>query len=117
MDLPPDFRDLLEVLGAAGVEYAVIGGYAVAFHRRPRATKDLDILISGEGDNLARTAQALATFGPKARSNRSRRAAQTCAREGSDRRYRVRLESLSAGRSRQWHEARHPLEARASRHT
>lgn len=39
MKLPPDFRDLLEEFASAGVEFLVIGGYALAFHARPRATK------------------------------------------------------------------------------
>lgn len=43
MDLHPDFRDLLEELAHSAVEFLVVGGYAVAFHGRPRATKDIDI--------------------------------------------------------------------------
>ena len=42
MDLPLDFRELLEEFAREGVEYLIVGGYAVAFHARPRATKDLD---------------------------------------------------------------------------
>jgi len=37
----PDFRDLLFELNAADARYLIVGGYAVAFHGRPRFTKDL----------------------------------------------------------------------------
>ncbi len=63
MKLPPDFRDLLEEFGSAGVEYVLVGGYAFGFHARPRATKDLDILLLGEDANLERAADALARYG------------------------------------------------------
>ena len=63
MDLPPDFRDLLEELGRAEAEHVLVGGYAVAFHGRPRATKDIDIVLRGDAENLARAATALTAFG------------------------------------------------------
>jgi predicted nucleotidyltransferase len=63
VDLPRDFKDLLEAFGRAEVEYAIVGGYAVAFHGRVRATKDVDILLGGEPSNLERAAVALADFG------------------------------------------------------
>lgn len=63
MKLPPDFRDLLEEFDRAGVECLVIGGYAFAFHARPRATKDLDVLIEGSEQNRGRAADALERYG------------------------------------------------------
>lgn len=63
MDLPPDFRDLLEELARDAVEFLLVGGYAVAFHGRPRATKDIDIFLEGSRENLARAAKALTRFG------------------------------------------------------
>lgn len=63
MDLHPDFRDLLAEFVRCGVEFAIIGGYAVGHHARPRATKDLDLLVSGAPGNLARVAEALEAFG------------------------------------------------------
>jgi hypothetical protein len=63
MDLHPDFKDLLAEFARFEVNYALLGGYAVGFHAKPRATKDLDLLISGAGENLARVAAALAAFG------------------------------------------------------
>jgi len=41
-----DFKELLSALNAHRVRYLIVGGYAVSFHAEPRATKDLDILIS-----------------------------------------------------------------------
>jgi hypothetical protein len=66
MDLHPDFRDLLVEFARFEVSYALLGGYAVGYHGKPRATKDLDLLISAAGDNLNRVASALASFGAPA---------------------------------------------------
>ncbi len=66
MDLHPDFRDLLAELARSKVSYAVLGGYAVSYHAKARATDDLDLLLSGLNDNLQRAADALAAFGVSA---------------------------------------------------
>lgn len=63
MDLPPDFRDLFSELEREAVEYILVGGWAVAFHGRPRATKDIDFVLRGTPENLERAARALARFG------------------------------------------------------
>jgi len=63
MDLPKDFRDMLIELADAGAEFAVVGGYAVAFHGHPRATKDMDILVRPSASNARRVYAALAAFG------------------------------------------------------
>ncbi len=63
MNLPPDFKELLEEFDRDAVEFVLIGGYAVAFHGRPRATKDIDLVVLGTADNLARAATALRRFG------------------------------------------------------
>ena len=63
MDLHPDFRDLLAEFVRCEVRFVLLGGYAVAHHGRPRATKDMDLLVSGAPDNLARVAKALDAFG------------------------------------------------------
>ena len=61
--LPPDFRELLEEFARDAVEFLLVGGYAVAFHGRPRSTKDIDILLAGSSENLRRVAAALTRFG------------------------------------------------------
>jgi len=63
MRLPRDFADLLAAFDAAHVRYLVIGGYAVGAHHVPRFTKDIDLLLDSAPDNMARSAEALTTFG------------------------------------------------------
>jgi hypothetical protein len=63
MALNPDFSDLFAAFNAAGVEYLVVGGYAVAFHAQPRFTKDLDVWINRLGANPERVMSALQAFG------------------------------------------------------
>jgi len=63
IELAQDFRDLLVAFHDAGAEFVVVGGYAVAFHGHPRATKDLDVLVRAVPDNAARVYRALAAFG------------------------------------------------------
>ena len=63
MALHPDYRDILAAFAAHGVEYLVVGGYAVGFHGTPRFTKDLDLWIRPTTDNLGRVRDALVSFG------------------------------------------------------
>jgi hypothetical protein len=51
--------ELIGALNGAQVEFIVIGGFAVAAHGFPRATKDVDIVPSPEAENLARLAAVL----------------------------------------------------------
>jgi len=41
----------------------VVGGYAVSFHSRPRATGALDLWVEPTAANAARVSRALRTFG------------------------------------------------------
>jgi hypothetical protein len=59
----PDFKDLLSALNAHRVRYLIVGGYAVGFHAQPRATRDLDILISADAVNGGALYAALVQFG------------------------------------------------------
>lgn len=61
--LNPDFRDILSSLNRAGVDYIVVGAFALAFHGRPRATGDIDIFLRNSPDNAERVMAALADFG------------------------------------------------------
>jgi hypothetical protein len=58
-----DFKELLSAFNAQRVRYLVVGGYAVSFHAQPRATKDLDLLISADTENSKAVYAALAQFG------------------------------------------------------
>jgi hypothetical protein len=59
----PDFVDLLPAFVAADVRFLIVGAYALALHRRPRATGDLDIWIDATPDNPPRVMDALTAFG------------------------------------------------------
>jgi hypothetical protein len=63
IDLNPDFIDLLLELRHSQAEFVIVGGYAVAVHGHPRATKDLDIFVRPTSENATRVFQALARFG------------------------------------------------------
>lgn len=61
--LPPDFKEFLRLLNSHGVEYLLVGGYAVGYYGYPRATADMDIWVSTEPSNVEKVVQALAAFG------------------------------------------------------
>ena len=61
--LPDDFKEFLRLLNAHGVEYLLIGGYAVGYHGYPRATNDMDIWIAIHPDNAERMVAVLHAFG------------------------------------------------------
>jgi len=61
-----NFRDLLIALSDAEARFMVVGGYAVAVHGRPRATKDLDVWVEPTLENAHRVLTALAEFGAAA---------------------------------------------------
>ena len=63
MPVNPDFLDLLRELGAADARFLVVGGYAVSFHARPRATGDLDLWVEPDAGNAPRVLAALRAFG------------------------------------------------------
>lgn len=63
MKLPADFEDLLVCFVDSGVEFMIVGGYAVARHGHVRATKDIDVFIRPDAENAPRVIQALREFG------------------------------------------------------
>jgi predicted nucleotidyltransferase len=63
MTLPEDLRQLLLAFNAHGVEYLVVGGWAVGFYSEPRSTKDIDLFIRSGGKNSEAVFRALAEFG------------------------------------------------------
>lgn len=44
--IPPDFIEFLRLLNSHGVEYLLIGGYAIGYYGYPRPTADLDVWIA-----------------------------------------------------------------------
>jgi hypothetical protein len=63
VELAPDFDEFIECVSAHGVEFIVVGAYALAFHGAPRFTGDLDILVRPTRDNALRLLTALTSFG------------------------------------------------------
>ena len=58
-----DFVEMLSALSAEGVEYLIVGAYAMAAHGWPRATGDIDIWVRPTRENAERTLRALRRFG------------------------------------------------------
>jgi hypothetical protein len=58
-----NFIDMLSEFNAAGVEFLVVGAYALAAHARPRYTRELDLWVRPTPDNAARVLAALRRFG------------------------------------------------------
>jgi len=63
MTLPEDLRQLLLAFNEHGVEYLVVGGWAVGFYSEPRSTKDIDLFIRSGVKNSEAVFGALAEFG------------------------------------------------------
>ena len=53
---------MLSALNEAGVEYLVVGAYAMAAHGCPRATGDIDFWVRSTPQNARRVWQALIAF-------------------------------------------------------
>ena len=60
---PSDLIDLLAAFDEHKVEYLLVGGQAVALHGHPRFTKDSDIWLRNNEQNVRRAQQALVDFG------------------------------------------------------
>lgn len=58
-----NFKDMLLALNDAGVEYLIVGAYALAAHGSPRATGDIDFWVRPNEENAKRVWAALLAFG------------------------------------------------------
>ncbi len=58
-----DYLDMLRCLNKAGVDYIMVGGWAVNMHGYVRATIDLDIWILADQANARKVYAALVEFG------------------------------------------------------
>ena len=63
MPLSKDLREFVELLNSNGVEYLVVGGFAVSYHGFARYTGDIDFLVRPSEENSQRVLAALAQFG------------------------------------------------------
>ena len=63
MKLPQDFKEFLELFNAKGVEYMIVGSYALAYYGAPRYTGDIDVFVRRTEINAKRIIEALKEFG------------------------------------------------------
>jgi hypothetical protein len=63
MEIPNDFKELLELFSKHKVEYLIVGGYALAFHGAPRFTGDIDLFVRPVRENARKILAALDEFG------------------------------------------------------
>ncbi len=61
--LNKDFKEFVGLLNSTGVEYLVVGGYALAAFGHPRYTGDIDIWVRSTEANARALLQALDAFG------------------------------------------------------
>jgi len=52
MNLYEEFFSISAMLNKLGIRYAVVGGIALAFHGRPRFTRDVDFLVHQKDEEL-----------------------------------------------------------------
>jgi hypothetical protein len=60
--LNPDFRDMLFAFSDEGVEFLIVGAYAMGAHGYARATGDIDLWVRRSPENAARVMRALIRF-------------------------------------------------------
>lgn len=58
-----DFEELFAALNARNVKAIVVGAFALAFHAKPRYTKDIDVFVEPTPENIASLLAALNDFG------------------------------------------------------
>jgi hypothetical protein len=63
MEINPDFKEFLGLLNAHKIKYLIVGGYAVNYHGYPRYTKDMDIWVWLERENIDKLLKVLQEFG------------------------------------------------------
>ena len=63
MKTEKDYEEFLTLLNKHKVRYCIIGAFALAFHARPRYTKDIDILVEASADNAKKILKVLNEFG------------------------------------------------------
>jgi predicted nucleotidyltransferase len=63
MILEKDFEDFVKLLNEYHVDYMVVGGYALAFHGKPRHTGDMDIWIDISEINAVKMQSVIRDFG------------------------------------------------------
>lgn len=62
-DNPRDWNELLALFAASGIDFLVVGAYALAAHGHERYTKDLDLWLAPTARNASKLKDVLDTFG------------------------------------------------------
>jgi len=62
-DPSPDHIEFVKCLNGRDVRFLIIGAHAIAFHAKPRNTKDFDVLVEPTRENARRVVAALEDFG------------------------------------------------------
>lgn len=63
MDAIRDFEDILYEFEKWHVRYLIVGGLAFIFHAKPRYTKDIDLWVDTDFENIILANKALVEFG------------------------------------------------------
>lgn len=63
MTLAKDFEDFIRLLNKHRVQYMIVGGYALAFHGKPRYTGDIDVWIGISEQNATKLLKVVKEFG------------------------------------------------------
>jgi predicted nucleotidyltransferase len=58
-----DMKELIQLMNRHGVQYAMVGGFAVNYHGYVRTTQDIDFLVYPSEENAVRMMAALTEFG------------------------------------------------------
>ncbi len=58
-----DYKEILQSFRKDGVEFILVGAYALAAHGFPRATLDIDIWVNPTSENALKVYNSLARFG------------------------------------------------------
>jgi predicted nucleotidyltransferase len=61
--LHQDYREFIKLLNESGVEYLVIGAFALAFHGLPRFTGDIDFWVNSSIENSKKVYNCIKDFG------------------------------------------------------
>lgn len=63
MSVEKDFKEFIELLNKNEVKYLVVGGFAFAYHVKPRFTKDIDFFVEPSKENSQKIMETLRQFG------------------------------------------------------
>ena len=61
--LSKDLREFIHLLNREGVEYLIVGAWAVGFHGRPRYTGDVDVFLRCNPTNAEKMIRVIVAFG------------------------------------------------------